>query len=380
MKIDLNAINREQFNVKAVDGGRVLILPQPTKHRWTPDEVHLRSLLCGADGEVLSSGLPKFLNYGEDEWHDRITEQCFASGRHEIADKLDGSLIIRSVIDGEVHWRTRGMPTIAPDFWRMLREVDADWEGLDDPQYGVGESLLFELTHPENHIVLRYNEPRLTALGFIDLDDLRPCLSQVEAQRIAEAFDLWAPEYFPAQSDADALTMIAQDRLGAEGFVCQMWTAKGTPHLVKFKSAEYVKLHSLKQHASPEKISRLAYQYGADSLDEFKAAMHSQGFDWEAVSFMEPAALEHFERVDIVNAGLLAFDHSLDASGLLDAETMKAKAVGLKAMCAERGTPSLFNYGIRVLRGQPDAARDEADAMRHGVTVSQLRAWRTPQS
>jgi len=384
MNIDLGAIDREQFRVESRElagyGAVVLILPQPAKHRWEPGECHMRSLLCSPDGEVLSSGLPKFLNYGEDAWSDALTTECFAAGSHEIADKLDGSLMIRSVVGGEVHWRTRGAESVGEfggaNFYAMMREVDADWEALEDPEIHADRSCLFELTHPKNHIVLRYDEPRLTALGWVDLDDLTPQLGAPESSHIAECFGCWMPEYFPAESGAAALSAVAQARLGAEGFVCQMRTADGTPHLVKFKSAEYMRLHSLKQHASPEKIARMAYLHGARSLDELKAALHADGFDWEAVAFLEPAAIEHFANAAQVDSRLLSFVDALDESGLLDAPTMKDKAVGLKRLCADRSESRLFNYGIRILRGQKAQAADEADALRCGVSATVLRAWR----
>lgn len=386
MRIELDKIDRQHFRVEPRQtpgvGPTVLILPQPTKHRWRADECHLRSLLCSPDGEVLSSGLPKFLNYGEDEWHDRITEDCFARGTHQIADKLDGSLLIRSVIDGAVHWRTRGADSLGSfggaDFARMLEDAAraADNDALRDPTLYPDCSVLFELTHPDNHIVLRYDNPELHALGLVRLGDLRPMLGLGSCDAIADDFGCNAPSYFGTQSDADALSAVAQARIGAEGFVCQMWTATGEPHFAKFKSAEYIRLHSLKQHASPEKIARLAYERGATTLDEFRDAMHADGFDWEAVRFLEAAAVEHFRQRAEVDELLLHVDMAIDERGIADPDVpARDKALWLKARLEQDGLPHLFSYGIQKAKGNEAAARQQADALRCGVTVSQLRAW-----
>lgn len=380
MKIELDQIDREHFRVEPRQtpgvGPAVLILPQPTKHRWTADECHLRSLLCAPDGEVLSSGLPKFLNYGEDDWHDCITDECFARGEHEIADKLDGSLMIRSVIDGAVHWRTRGMDVAAMEFMELLADCPGNWERLNDPTYFATESVLFELTHPNNHIVLRYKRAELYALGWVDLCDLRPCLSHDEAACVADAFGVALPSYFGVTADAPSLVAEAAARSGAEGFVCQMWTPGGRRHFAKFKSAEYIRLHSLKQHASPEKIARMAYERGATTLDEFRDAMHADGFDWEAVRFLEAAAVEHFRQRAEADGLLLHVDMAIDERGMADPDVpARDKALWLKARLEQDGMPHLFSYGIQKAKGNEAAARQQADALRCGVTVSQLRAW-----
>ena len=75
------------------------------EHRW------LRSMHLDADQRILSTGLPKFMNWGEgvDRYHvseDTVLERA---GNDLIATlKIDGSLLIRYVRDGVVKFRTRG--------------------------------------------------------------------------------------------------------------------------------------------------------------------------------------------------------------------------------------------------------------------------------
>src|SRR5262245_13940787 len=106
-RIDLAGIDREQFSVSERNG-RFLITPLKSKHVWAESELHLRSLLVNADGDVLSSGFPKFVNYGENKEHDKTFRLSLGYGTVAFHEKLDGTLIILDFIDGKPHFRTRG--------------------------------------------------------------------------------------------------------------------------------------------------------------------------------------------------------------------------------------------------------------------------------
>ena len=83
-RIDLSTIDRETFNVESRVisgyGSVILVAPKKVKHVWRDDELHLRSLICDPDGTIISSGFPKFMNYGEREDLDAITENLIENG------------------------------------------------------------------------------------------------------------------------------------------------------------------------------------------------------------------------------------------------------------------------------------------------------------
>jgi len=171
MRTDLAAIDRTFFFVRTIShpelGALVQIAPQKNKHRWSADELHLRSLLTRPDGRIVSSGFPKFLNVGEDAATDAITAAAISSGRAWFTDKLDGSLIIRDVIDGVVLLRTRGSAEVSGERGDRLHALVAQSHPtLLDPTVLPGRSLLFEFTsdHPDDRIIIRYDTTSLTAL------------------------------------------------------------------------------------------------------------------------------------------------------------------------------------------------------------------------
>ena len=74
MHINISEINLENFyvNHREIDGigPVVLVIPRKDFFDWDLDSLHLRSVLCRPDGEVISAGFPKFFNFGEKESHD----------------------------------------------------------------------------------------------------------------------------------------------------------------------------------------------------------------------------------------------------------------------------------------------------------------------
>ena len=108
MKINIDDFrNRDDFVVKENEEF-ILIHSSQSKDKWEVDELKYRSIMCDKEGNIVSSGFPKFFNYGEYAPNDDLINNAVNSG-HKIfiRDKKDGVLIIRSVINGKVHWRTR---------------------------------------------------------------------------------------------------------------------------------------------------------------------------------------------------------------------------------------------------------------------------------
>lgn len=292
MRINIAAIDREQFQVEE-RGAFVLVRPPKIKHTWSLEELHLRSLLCRPDGTVVSAGFPKFFNYGENAAHDHMVDAFIGAGKVVFTEKLDGSLIIRSVVDGVVHLRTRGNHDLGEFTW-VRDAIEKDYPAMLDPAIGaVGVSYLFEVTSPLNRIVLAYAETKLTLLARIHLDDLRVMRPDGYEAALFGATLVSNRGLTPADAKEASATILALR--GDEGVVAWCERPDGSFLLSKFKSEWYLRAHALKSFATHDRIRDYVWSNGINSREEFIAALMSDGVDWET-------ATQHTAIYDVVKA------------------------------------------------------------------------------
>lgn len=174
-KLDLSKI-RSDFK-QVTDNGLTLVCPKRNVWDWSVEERFLRSVVVDQDGFVVSCGWPKFGNYGEFEDDTESLQEALESGGDvRFSHKEDGSLCIRSVINGQVVMRTRGTlyggergedgtESFRERFFRTAQNrypilLDSRW--MDD------RSLLFEYVSPGNLVVVQYKKEDLVFLGFVD--------------------------------------------------------------------------------------------------------------------------------------------------------------------------------------------------------------------
>ena len=108
MKFEIQSIDREQFKVAehTLNGEIVyLVMPIDIKTKWTQQNKYLRSTLLDSNGEVISAGFPKFVNWGENP--DNFPVPINLSGC-EAVEKMDGSLLSWTINKGKLIVRTRG--------------------------------------------------------------------------------------------------------------------------------------------------------------------------------------------------------------------------------------------------------------------------------
>ncbi|TAL41170.1 MAG: hypothetical protein EPN91_11315 [Salinibacterium sp.] len=283
MHVDIAAIQHlPDFTVDERQD-RFLVKPSKLKHTWEPHELHLRSLLLDRDGTVLSAGFPKFFNYGENSYDDAVVDELLGTSTATFTEKLDGSLIIRSIIDGRVHLRTRGNHDLGEMFADVRDFAAATYRDILAPTIGAPESsYLFEYTAPDNQIVLSYRERRLTFLGRIDhatisfFDDICP-FSTPSVRTV--------PLLAQSGRDAHALVM-PQER--TEGVVAWLRRKDGSIHLSKFKSAWYLRAHALRSFATPERIRDYAWANGFETTQAFIQGLMRDGVDFETAKDKAP--------------------------------------------------------------------------------------------
>ena len=125
------------------------------------DEVTLatRGLVTDGSGRVVARPFSKFFNVEEGK---HTPTQDF-----EVFEKMDGSLGIVFVYEGQVVYATRG--SFASDQAKWM----ADWGGKYNFSHIIveGYTYLFEIIYPQNMIVVNYGgESRLVLLGVIKTD------------------------------------------------------------------------------------------------------------------------------------------------------------------------------------------------------------------
>ena len=253
MKIDLNKVDRTQFMVHehSLNGEIVhLIQPQHIGTKWTQDNKHMRSVVVNYEGEVISAGLPKFTNWGENPDNFPVPNSL---RNCTVMEKIDGSLLIVSKYNGQYILRTRGTvdaSTMANGFELELFKSTI-LSKLQDNNDTWNYSVLFEWLSPRNVIVLRYSdEPMWKLIGFIDHTDYSLATQDV-LDLMAKKYDLLRPEIYTFTDITDMLQIVDkwQDREG----VCLYSKNGQTIH--KIKAAKYLLLHHLKSELSSlEKI------------------------------------------------------------------------------------------------------------------------------
>ena len=368
--IDLESINRDEFTVseRQTPAGLLwLVCPKKNKMKWSPGEEHLRSLLCRADGRVVSSGFPKFCNYGERPDLDALTDEAIASGRCTFTEKLDGSLIIRSVIDGVVAWRTRGSHEMGIFTDRVMAIVRERHPALLSPLVADGAlGMLFEFSCPTNVIVLRYGESTLTLLGAVGADGLVYAAAEMPRLGVPSVASRDLPS-----TTAEARAAVASWN-DAEGVVAWCRLPDGGHHLAKMKSARYIAMHAFKSHITEAKVWAYCHARGIESAAGLALAFEADALDWEMVEPARPWVETYVARVAEVerDAGFIR----AEMAKVADADR-KTKALAAKSACEANGRMDLFGWAIAEATGDARAS-DSLAAVTLGMTANEYRAKR----
>lgn len=387
MRIQLDQIDTDQFNIQERQhdllGPIVLIGPTKSKHGWSDEELHLRSLLCRPDGTIICSGFPKFLNFGERQDLDEITREAILSEHPTyFPEKMDGSLIIRSVIDGHVCFRTRGSHHLGEFEEQVMRLVVDKYPRLNDPDYLPDVTCLFEYTSPNNRIIVPYEESELTFLGQMHYQEGRtpwfignPDL----IRQVCEETGVRQLKFHSLPSDMASLKNEIVGWQNSEGIV--VWCdLPGGMHLAKIKAAEYVRLHSIKYRLSDSKLQMLCWFRGLYSHEALRNELYSLGVDWESMSFVIPAFEEFLERKERYTKMVSDFLQEVEARGIPAQTNRKWIALDLKAFVASLDVEaserrSLFNVGIRYCTGDRDYVPQALDALILGISVGRLKSY-----
>jgi hypothetical protein len=268
MKVDLNAVRSDMDNFMVhehVVAGEKVYLVQPVHigARWSQSNLHQRSSVWNAQGELISASFKKFFNWDEKPEIDTPPSNL---GEAQLMEKLDGSTLIVSRYKGHTIIRTRG--TVDATLLDNGHEVEGlmlkypKFKAFIEKFETSPHSYIFEWTSPNNKIVLDYGaEPDITLIAMIGHADyfLQP---QSFLDLVALDFDLKRPKKFEYAS-IDEMKAAVEAFKGVEG-LCVYYN--NGQSIRKVKSAEYLFLHRAKSDISSlEKVIDLYFNY-ADVL------------------------------------------------------------------------------------------------------------------
>jgi hypothetical protein len=268
-------------------GNLILIGPSKTKHTWARDERVYRSLIVTDDGRVVSSGFPKFGNFREPGFGDcdrTLIEALENNGRVYVTEKLDGTLCIRSVVNGEVMLRTR-MTFDGGEYGPRMRAVAQEkYPKLLDPGFPkefANHSLLFEYVSnlPEFANVIRYPEEDLILIGIVNHQTL-----QVEpwqaTKKFADKHGFKVPPTYPVPRRVDELVYMVSKWNDKEGVVVRA-EYEGSA-MVKIKSPAYLALHRIRHKFTRASIFRMCEEWQVMKHEDFWQRFDSNALiDWE---------------------------------------------------------------------------------------------------
>lgn len=299
----------EQFNIKdvIVAGDEcVLITPKDMGVEWNDhNKVFRSSVWRKSDGQLISAGFKKFVNYLEKPEFEPLP----ADGHLEIITKVDGSLAIISHLNGELIVRTRG--TVDASQLENGHEVEMlknKYPKAFDNCWVNSENytLLFEWTTPTNRIVLQESaEPTLWLIGIVHHRDYSYA-PQKDLDFIAKYLGVNRPKTFDINinGDVDQLKKAIEPLEDIEGVV--VYAGNGQI-LKKIKTLRYLHLHRVFTGVkSVDHLFDLWVEYGCLNRQEFEQKLTVE-FDWELVVTLKNLTDDLYNRWNYIQQKLATY-------------------------------------------------------------------------
>jgi len=287
-RLDLSKVRSDFRQVS--DSGLTFICPRKNMWDWSFEERFLRSIIVDQDGYVVSSGWPKFGNYGEFLDDTETLKKDLEDGAPvRFSHKEDGSLCIRSVINGQVILRTRGtlyggergedgMESYKERFFRTAQK----YPKILDSNWMTDRSLLFEYVAPGNLVVIRYKEEDLVFLGYVDHSLHIGHWSEVEAVAKEGQLNLVRLHDLPR----DPLELLE---------IIKTWKDEGVVArcdqdqvMVKVKSAHYLAQHRMKFSINYRFMVEFAELSGINSEADLIKELQACDYDYEIIETTLP--------------------------------------------------------------------------------------------
>lgn len=244
---------------------------------------------CSNTGKLLSRKFHKFYNIGETE--ETSLENVISliqNNKHQVFEKLDGSMITPLLVDGVVRWATKmGITEVSmqtetwlvnyPEYSRFAKE----W-------IEAGYTPIFEWCSPQNQIVIKYEESKLVLLAmrhnssgtYFNHNILKMAcdMNNIPVVKNFDYDDVYSFQQFIEYTKTQE---------NQEGYVIRFDDGR----MVKIKSDWYVQLHKVKSVFSQENnVLKLVLNDALDDLfpllnnEEKEKLNEYQGAVYEGIS------------------------------------------------------------------------------------------------
>ena len=251
MKVHL-PIEEGYFNItqSSFCGLECYLITPEMDAKWNKNNLFYRSLIVDKEGNVLSSGFPKFFNYGEKPDCYPNPEE-FKDWKYE--EKIDGSLLIADYVNEQFSMRTRGTVSYKTqenhkDFEVLLEKYPKVLDFLKENSH---LSLLFEIVTPNNVIVVRPDQIEFYLIGAINKNGM--CV--VSSNDLTNIWRKIGPIPFPQSynflntNDISKIVETIKNWKGKEGIVISYNNGQNR---IKLKSDWYLFIHRVKSQLSSE--------------------------------------------------------------------------------------------------------------------------------
>jgi len=283
---------------------------------WNPSNLFYRSVILDKEGNVLSSGWPKFFNYGE-------KSDCYPSPQDfsdwNIQEKIDGSLVICDYVNETFSMRTRG--TSSYIFQKNFKDFEQLLEFYPQLKTYLKQnshlSLLFEIVTPNNIIVLRPTHLQFYFLGAIDKRTM-----QVVSD-ISFGFEVLQPKTYSFTKLSNIVEAVKFWK-GQEGVVLNY---NNNQNKIKIKSQWYCWIHKVKSQLNSDKA--LLKLYIEENMPNYKTFYQiiETNYDFEIAEQLKTNLQRIVEAGEEVNKKIKNIKQLIKHVSKLNSRKEQAKAI-----------------------------------------------------
>ena len=206
-----------------------------------------RGIIFDANGmnKILRRPLHKFFNLGERT--ETLPDNIDFRKPHIIMDKLDGSMLVPFMLDGEVRWGTKmGLTDVAAPVEVFVKQ-HPEYDNYARKLLSEGYTPIFEWCSPQNKIVLNHKEDNLILLA------VRHMVSGRYVGLVDDKTNELIPQcgiyHGDKVTDINAFAARVRTEEDKEGYVIRFHTG----HMIKVKSDWYCNIHKIKEQVNSER-------------------------------------------------------------------------------------------------------------------------------
>jgi RNA ligase len=197
-------------------------------------------IFCSVTGDIIRRPFHKFFNVGERA--DHLPDTFDLSKPHVILEKLDGSMIVPFMLNGEIRWGTKmGLTDVALPAEEFVKAVP-QYADLAKYLLDMGLCPIFEWCTRKQRIVLDYGSDDLLVLTAVRNIKTGEYMTYADMDRTAAHFCVDVVRSYEPATDMKEFLEYVKDLKDLEGFVIRF--ADG--HMAKVKCEWYCQIHRAK--------------------------------------------------------------------------------------------------------------------------------------